>query len=386
MTWRFRKSVKLFPGVRLNFSRRGISTTIGPRGASINLGGGGAYLNVGIPGTGLSSRTNLTGGRRRTERSHHSGAPAPELSPPGPASSLPTAPEVGEIKSAETESLTSSGLRPVKETLIEAYQERTALRAEVGAAHRELEAVGQRLQKLQNSFIARIFRKKTIASLGAEAEELRAKFDELNQQLGLCVVKIETSFDERFAEAYGEMTRAFERLAGCSAIWDTTSSVTIARSERSSAGQAIQRRPVRFGLRHVSIVDSETPALHLSNANGGDLFLYPGFLVVADGGDFALIDYRDVTVAASQVGFLEEEAIPPDSKVVDKTWAKVNKNGSPDLRFKDNYQIPVVAYGQLHFQSGNGLNEVYMVSQAGAAADFGKAFDEYRSVISACAV
>src|SRR3954470_20708342 len=61
MGLRFRRSVKILPGVRLNFSSRGMSPTIGPRGASINLGSRGAFMNLGLPGTGLSYRSQLTG-------------------------------------------------------------------------------------------------------------------------------------------------------------------------------------------------------------------------------------------------------------------------------------------------------------------------------------
>jgi hypothetical protein len=57
--FRFHRSIRLLPGVRINLSRRGISTTIGPRGASVNVRSRGTYANVGLPGTGLSSRTRL---------------------------------------------------------------------------------------------------------------------------------------------------------------------------------------------------------------------------------------------------------------------------------------------------------------------------------------
>jgi Protein of unknown function (DUF4236)/Bacterial SH3 domain len=52
--WRFRRTVKILPGVRLNISRSGISTTLGPNGVSINLGKRGTRTTVGIPGTGIS--------------------------------------------------------------------------------------------------------------------------------------------------------------------------------------------------------------------------------------------------------------------------------------------------------------------------------------------
>ena len=61
MGWRFQKRIRIAPGVRLNVSRAGISTTIGPKGLSVNTGGRGTYLNAGLPGTGLSTRTRLDG-------------------------------------------------------------------------------------------------------------------------------------------------------------------------------------------------------------------------------------------------------------------------------------------------------------------------------------
>lgn len=55
MGWRFRRTLKILPGVRLNFSRRGVSASIGVRGAHITLGGPtGPRVTVGLPGSGLS--------------------------------------------------------------------------------------------------------------------------------------------------------------------------------------------------------------------------------------------------------------------------------------------------------------------------------------------
>ncbi|WP_410001608.1 DUF4236 domain-containing protein [Sphingosinicella rhizophila] len=62
MGFRFRRSLKIAPGIRLNFSRSGISTTIGPKGASLSLGKRGARGNVGVPGTGVSYSTALGSG------------------------------------------------------------------------------------------------------------------------------------------------------------------------------------------------------------------------------------------------------------------------------------------------------------------------------------
>lgn len=59
MAWNYRKRIKIFPGIHLNFSKSGISTSIGPKGAKVNFGPKGSYLYTNIPGTGLYSRQKL---------------------------------------------------------------------------------------------------------------------------------------------------------------------------------------------------------------------------------------------------------------------------------------------------------------------------------------
>jgi hypothetical protein len=80
MGFRFRRSIKILPGIRLNFGKRGISTSIGVRGAHVTFGKTGTRTTVGLPGNGISY-THL-------DKPHHerSVASAPD---PGPESSKP---------------------------------------------------------------------------------------------------------------------------------------------------------------------------------------------------------------------------------------------------------------------------------------------------------
>lgn len=55
--FRFRRSVRLLPGVRMNVSTGGLSLSVGPRGSSLNLSSRGARATFGLPGTGLSWST-----------------------------------------------------------------------------------------------------------------------------------------------------------------------------------------------------------------------------------------------------------------------------------------------------------------------------------------
>lgn len=55
MTFRFKKSFKIAPGVKLNIGKSGIGVSTGIRGARIGINKKGAYTSVGVPGTGISS-------------------------------------------------------------------------------------------------------------------------------------------------------------------------------------------------------------------------------------------------------------------------------------------------------------------------------------------
>jgi Protein of unknown function (DUF4236) len=54
MGLRFRKSIKLVPGVRLNVGLRRASLSLGGKGFTYNVGTKGSRVTVGIPGSGLS--------------------------------------------------------------------------------------------------------------------------------------------------------------------------------------------------------------------------------------------------------------------------------------------------------------------------------------------
>ncbi len=57
MGFRFRKYSKILPGVKLNFSKSGVSTSLGKKGSMVNFSRKGTRGTIGIPGTGLSYST-----------------------------------------------------------------------------------------------------------------------------------------------------------------------------------------------------------------------------------------------------------------------------------------------------------------------------------------
>jgi hypothetical protein len=147
--------------------------------------------------------------------------------------------------------------------------------------------------------------------------------------------------------------------------------------------RSIGRKPVAFDLGSCELIESEWRVPHLGNANGGDLYIYPGFVLLHISADaFALVDVTEVNIDAAIAAFIEEEAIPSDTRVVRHTWKKANKDGSPDRRFANNYQIPVVEYGRLTITSPSGLNEEYMLSNFDSVAQFVAVWKVFKQAVA----
>lgn len=59
MSIRFRRTFTIFPGVKVNVSKGGISLSVGKRGATLNFSKRGVRQTVGIPGSGLSESSYI---------------------------------------------------------------------------------------------------------------------------------------------------------------------------------------------------------------------------------------------------------------------------------------------------------------------------------------
>jgi Protein of unknown function (DUF4236)/Superinfection immunity protein len=76
--FRFRKRVKLAPGLALDLSKGGFSLSVGGRGNSVNVSKRGVKQTVGLPGTGISFSKNLSwtkGQSREANRLEHLNEP-----------------------------------------------------------------------------------------------------------------------------------------------------------------------------------------------------------------------------------------------------------------------------------------------------------------------
>lgn len=92
------------------------------------------------------------------------------------------------------------------------------------------------------------------------------------------------------------------------------------------------------------------------------LVFLPDKLIIIQGAKIGALDYCDLDMSYDKIIFVESEHVPSDAVIVGNTWKYVNKSGSADKRFKNNKQVPKCSYGLLKLNSPKGVNAMFMFS------------------------
>jgi len=367
MAWNYRRRIKIIPGVHLNFSKNGISTSIGVKGANITFRKSGAYLNTSIPGLGVYNRQKLSGSNSN---------PVPENT------YLQMTDVENSIFSANVQEITSQDMQGIKEAIILAHQQRIELKDDLLKVKAQL--LGTKIKLITCYILLYGIIKKSISeNIKDDINSQKGAITQLIEQIDNCFVNLDIDFEIDIEKKYIKLVETFKNLCGSNKIWDVISSYyQDTKITRSSAGKIVKKTKVKFSTKSLPDIKSKFEALYFQNANGTDLYFYPNFIVMqAAKNNFAIIGINEIEFFQSYVTFTETGLIPLDAEIIDKTWAKVNINGTPDRRFKGNYQIPVAKYGEIKLRTKTGLNKEYEFSNYKLTEEFGKAFRDYQITI-----
>jgi len=278
--------------------------------------------------------------------------------------------------------LTSDSLKELKRVLQTAYQEHEDISGQLNAARNEKQRALDRYSSWDGGFLFKRMFEKNFAQRKADLEIAEAKVEELEQQLRLTTIATHVEIAKEQAEPYFKMRDAFASLSECAAIWDVKSrQATDKVHERTTASHSLARQKVHFSLGGCDLIQWEQNVPHLQNAYGGDIFLYPGFVLYRAAKEaFSVIDFHDLKGwKAELTRFYEEDGVPSDSKVIGQTWKKCNKDGSRDKRFQNNYQIPIAAYASWSLKSTAGLWEEFLLSNPERLQKFLEAWNGFVS-------
>ena len=377
MAWSFRKRIKIIPGVHINVSKHGVSTSIGIRGASLTFRDDGIYSNLGIPGTGIYKREKIWDKNQFPQDTQNNDSP---IIPPHNSLFLQSADEY--FISSDPLEITSEGLQGIQETVLFARQQEEELKNDLRNC---ASAIGRTKSCIfiSKALLIYFFSSNLRRKLENDLSHRQKAYEEIKEGVQNSSVKLEIDMDEDARNSYQGVCESFKTLMLSQFKWDVTSSTRVDQVKtRSAAYSSIGRRNTNIGVSQIPGISSSLDALKIHNTTGADIYLYPGFFVMYKSHkNIGIVGLNELSVQYESSHFIETGTLPKDSELIYKVWEKSNKDGSRDKRFSNNRQIPVMEYGVISFTTETGVNERYMFSNAASARAFVSAFTEFKSLV-----
>lgn len=114
----------------------------------------------------------------------------------------------------------------------------------------------------------------------------------------------------------------------------------------------LDRSPLRIVKGLPNGIDTNVEIISLKTDDIMISFL-PDALLLQKNKDLKAIDYKDLKVDLRAEDFKEEGEIAKDTTILEKTYKHANKDGSPDKRYKDNPEVSLVEYGILQIENSD---------------------------------
>jgi len=351
MPFYIRKSLRLGP-IRFNISKSGVGVSAGVKGLRVGAGPRGHYIQAGAGGIYYRNTFSSSSGKGR--------AGSANLTPLTPAHPQPAPTEHTDLRQIESADATALVDADSSELIAEMNRKRqrwrlaplligmTALLIGISMA-----AGPQRADLLVATLIAGVL------AVAAARFDQRRKATVLFYDLAPPVLG-----------SFEMLCAAFDTLANCEKAWNIeTEAKVVDRKYSGGATKSMFRHPSKLATKEPPGVKTNisTPCIPVGRQ---ELYFFPDRLLVFDPSGVGTVPYADLRITCQNTRFIEEESVPSDSQVVDRTWQYVNKKGGPDRRFRQNREIPVVLYGEVSFTSASGLNERIQISRAGAYETF----------------
>lgn len=337
MGLRFRRSIRLGCGVRINLSRSGIGYSIGGRGFRTTISPKGrATSRITIPGTGLS----YTLGHRSRSSTPHTSQHSPTIN----------APQRGLGAATNTTSADVSNFQPAE------YND--LLKRLKIAYYVQLFATALLLLSPLNSYMV-----VTYMSLPPALMWVLLGVS-LIAYIAIMIfsrVDMDYEMDAETKANYENYCAAWGVVNESKGKWQQVISFAVTdRKYQAGANKAVDLKPMTITHKLPSFMRTNVNA-YCVNMHSEQLIILPDKLLIIRKSRIGAINYDDISIEYSK-GNIIGGTICRDSEIVGETWKYVNRNGGPDKRFKDNVRLKICRCGKITLSSASGLNVIIVLS------------------------
>ena len=176
------------------------------------------------------------------------------------------------------------------------------------------------------------------------------------------LIDLDYTVDEDQKTIVDERIQPMITITRCAKVWRIMqTSKVIDKKYASGASASVNRTICKATTKAPFPFKANLQVASFKSGKETLLFL-PDKLFIIQGSKIGALNYSDIKHASQKTRFIESESVPKDAQIVGQTWMYVNKSGGPDRRFKNNRQLPICLYGELELTSSSGLNTILIYS------------------------
>lgn len=266
---------------------------------------------------------------------------------------------------------TTPGLSSFRRLLSLAQAKIRALACESVSTGREISRLERLKGRWERRGLLRWLLPRRLARLQQDLESRLLYRGVLLARWRLSRLKTQIQLPRACQDAYAQVLQSFASLVNCERKWSTlTRSREDRELQRATATVSLDLKSVVFHLGGCELIEHEAKVPHIDLARGGDLFLYPGFLLLLESAErFALLDVRDVEINAAPLTYPAEVVGLGGSPSDKLAWKKTDENGPPERPLSRSSQDPILKHGRLTI-TGPGLREEFVLGELPAVERF----------------
>ena len=172
-------------------------------------------------------------------------------------------------------------------------------------------------------------------------------------------IKIDYNFTDEAAKELSQTNKLLEGIMESDEVWLVTEAEEL--SEETGADMKILFRTSINFYKGNDEIETNVETFTLDATNCKFIFL-PDSIVIKEGRSVNALNFKDIDINLGKMTFLEEQTPAKDATVLGKTYEHVNKDGTADKRYKENRELTIVEYGFLSLYNPSGLDSLIVFS------------------------
>jgi uncharacterized membrane protein YkvA (DUF1232 family) len=150
-------------------------------------------------------------------------------------------------------------------------------------------------------------------------------------------------------------------------VWQVVDRTSVRRKTHGGASRTVDTHDIIVQEGHPRVIETniEVPFMRTF---GRDIFFLPDMILLG-GSQFSAINWKDLKATVGEQRF-QLDNLEKDSTLVSTSWNYVNKDGSRDKRYKNNFKVYWTQCGKIHLTTSSGFDMLLYTSNKNTAQEF----------------